>query len=402
MPTERALLIQLARLGDLVQSLPAYIGVQQRHPQAQVDLVCAEPLAPLARCFPAVGHVIPWDGAEWNRWAAAWSADRIDVMREAREQLTALFPDRYDVAYNLNQHSRAIALAHLCARQVEGPGQDGAVSEQRPAWAEYVREVARTRGANRVHLADAFCGLCGVRPPAAPPRLSVPHVALPGELSAVGNGDGPWVAIAVGAGDAERVSPYTVWREWISRFLSATPTGQVVLIGAGTECVSARAIQEQLSSLEQGRVWDATGKLSIVELAVCLARCQWVIGGDTGPLHLGAAVGVRAVGWYLARARVHETGPYGKGHMVWQIHQPTPAGATSLPHEWPIQESIDWIVNGMTPHDLAEWTVWRSHVDEWGACFVEAEQGMDSIRAAVRQRAEIWRVLSPALVEVAS
>ena len=45
-----------------------------------------------------------------------------------------------------------------------------------------------------------------------------------------------------------------------------------------------------------------------------------MIGSDTGPLHLGVACGARAIGWYFSRARVHETGPYGVGHYVWQ-HQ---------------------------------------------------------------------------------
>ena len=56
------------------------------------------------------------------------------------------------------------------------------------------------------------------------------------------------------------------------------------------------------------------------QLAHVFNRCQWVIGSDTGPLHLGVACGARAIGWYFSRARVHETGPYGVGHYVWQ-HQ---------------------------------------------------------------------------------
>ena len=63
-----------------------------------------------------------------------------------------------------------------------------------------------------------------------------------------------------------------------------------------------------------GRLWDATGRTTLSQLATTLKRCDWAVGADTGPLHLAAAVGTSAMGFYFSRARVHETGPYGQGH----------------------------------------------------------------------------------------
>ena len=60
--TERRLLIQLARLGDLVQSLPAFASLTSRDPQGPLDLLCPAPLADIARLFPDVGRVVPWNG----------------------------------------------------------------------------------------------------------------------------------------------------------------------------------------------------------------------------------------------------------------------------------------------------------------------------------------------------
>ncbi|NWF71974.1 MAG: hypothetical protein HXY51_02865, partial [Nitrospirae bacterium] len=48
----RALLIQLARLGDLVQSLPVIASLAARYPRWSLDLLCPGPLADLARLFP--------------------------------------------------------------------------------------------------------------------------------------------------------------------------------------------------------------------------------------------------------------------------------------------------------------------------------------------------------------
>jgi ADP-heptose:LPS heptosyltransferase len=59
----RALFIQLARLGDLIQSLPAIEAVRGRYPGRPLDLLCSAPLAALfkkASGAPGLinGHII--------------------------------------------------------------------------------------------------------------------------------------------------------------------------------------------------------------------------------------------------------------------------------------------------------------------------------------------------------
>jgi ADP-heptose:LPS heptosyltransferase len=56
---------------------------------------------------------------------------------------------------------------------------------------------------------------------------------------------------------------------------------------------------------------------SLVELAAVLARAKLFVGGDTGPLHLAAALGTPCVALFgssLAAA----CGPYGDGHIALQ------------------------------------------------------------------------------------
>lgn len=345
---------------------------------------------------PGVGHVLGWDGLRWRNWGCRWETDASAVQEEAGRYMGDLVPHRYDVAYNLNQHARAITAAHLCAACVQGPGLDGVLTSTLPPWATYLRTIAVERGENRVHLADAFCGLCGVRPPANPPQLTVLHTELPHDLAAVGERDGMWVAVVLGAGDRERVIPGSVWKEWIVEFLQSMATGQILLIGTGMEREVARAIQDDLTGLQLGRVWDATGRLSLRQLAICLQRCAWVLGADTGPLHLGAAVGARAMGWYVARARAHETGPYGSGHMVWQWQSVTGGPA---PHRrdyqlrpctqqaWPIRESVALLLSGTCEIGLEGWSLLRSHFDDWGTYYTAADENGSSISL---QRKDVW------------
>ena len=93
------------------------------------------------------------------------------------------------------------------------------------------------------------------------------------------------------------------------------------------------------------------------------------------------------MGFYFARARVHETGPYGDNHCAFQHH------GRGTPTEWPIRASIELMLNGavnQTAVGQAEWQLWRSRVDEWGASF----SGGDGLDRDASQREAVWRELS--------
>ena len=380
-------MIQLARLGDLVQSLPVITSLAAQYPHRSLDLLCAASLADLAHLFPKVEHVVKWNGAQWHAWAESFDGEfQSSRLREVEQYLAELTTDPYAMAYVLNHHPRAILAATLLATEVQGPNLRGPLDEALSPWASYLHHVAQTRGANRIHLSDTFCGLCGVTPPPVPPVLRLPSIVLPSDLAEIGTSAGQWIAVVVGAGDADRSIPIEVWREWISLLLAHESSCSVVLVGSERDQHAALAIQDGLSPMVAGRVWDATGRTTLPQLATVLKRCHWAVGADTGPLHLAAAVGTCAIGFYFSRARVHETGPYGEGHWVWQADCASPA-------MWPIQASVKMIRESSTilqQEPIAGWSLWQSYHDEWGAIFRRVDEN-DPVED---QRAAIWRQLS--------
>jgi len=394
---DRGLVIQLARLGDLVQSLPAIAALNAEAAVPALDLLCPAPFASMGSCVPGIGRVLAWEVERWRMWADRWSSAREETLTEIEAYLKMVIPKPYAAAFNLNQHSRSMLAATLLSRHVMGPGERGPLAKDLPPWAEYLRGVVRHRDRNRVHLADVFCGLCGVMPLGTAPHLHIPPTTLPVDLASIGATKGLWIAVIVGAGDMARCVPPEVWREWIRVFLDASRDGRVVLIGSEAECERGRAIQDGLSSLCLGRIWDATGRTTLMQTAALLSRCQWVIGSDTGPLHLGTAVGARAMGLYFARARVHETGPYGQGHWTCQAETSaydlqdselnTPPSARHVAR-WPIAASVRLIVDDQ-PKGCDGWTLWQSRLDHWGAYYVAEGTLQDS----GERREDVWRRL---------
>ena len=381
-------MIQLARLGDLVQSLPAIEAVRERDADRQLDLLCSSPLTPVLSRSHALHRLIPWDGTQWRAWADQWGNDPAATFRAVQTYLSSLGATGYDRVYNLNQHTRGMVLSHLFSSHHREGDQEMDPDQDPSPWVQYLRRVATERGDNRVHLADAWCGVCGVTPRGLAPQLDGQEVDLPEDLATIGDRKGLWIALVAGAGDSARCVSSAVWSSWIREFLTQSNDGQVVLVGSGLERETAQAILEATPTLLQGRVWDATGRTTLTQLMALLSRCQWVVGADTGPLHLATAVGSRALGFYFARARVHETGPYGEGHWVYQHATQTP------PANWPITESVELICAG-GQRSAPEWALWRSRLDRWGVFFDDGSVP----QTLAHHRAAVWQSLSPKLYE---
>ena len=387
-PEHRDLVMQMARLGDLVQTLPAIEALQEAYPERRLDVLCAAPLTGVLDAVRGIGRVIPWDGAQWRTWATHWQDNPAATLQGMQHYLASLGDTMYERVYPLNQHERSHLMTQLFLRQSSQEQEQDRVEARMRPWAQHLRHVAKERGANRVHLADAWCGMCGVLPRGQAPSCVPAAVELPEDLAGIGERRGLWVALATGAGEADRCATPAVWSQWIREFLSQTQDGQVVLIGSGTEREIAQAILDSVPTLLHGRVWDATGRTNISQLMRVLHQCHWIIGADTGPLHLGTLVGTRALGWYFSRARLHETGPYGEGHWVYQH------ATQAQPQRWPIMESIA-LVCGDQGRSATDWTLWGSRMDRWGAYFDDGS-GTEAIESS---RAEIWRACAPGLCE---
>lgn len=396
----RRLIVQLARLGDFLQSLPALSSLRERFPDTAFDLLCPLPLVALSELLPGIQQTIPWNGEDWHVFAMGSNGRLNQTVTQIVEYFSHFPSIPYSLAYNLNNHPRSILAAHLLSERVIGAGDQGPLSTSLPPWVAYLRQVAGDRETNRIHLADAFCGVCGVRPPMAVPSIQADNVDLPSNLARIMNDDSlERIGIVLGAGDADRRVPLATWRCLIEACMEHLPNALVLLIGGAGEREAGLALEDQLSSHCLSHTFNCVGRTTLPQLAHVFNRCSWVIGSDTGPLHLAVACGARAIGWYFSRARVHETGPYGMGHYVWQ-HQKRVMSKQmemrgwskdlGLPGSWPVMETIQLMLENQVDESLPDWKLWNSHRDEWGMFYTNGGKPDD----AVLLRKETWERLS--------
>lgn len=105
--------------------------------------------------------------------------------------------------------------------------------------------------------------------------------------------DRPWIAIHPGAGAVVKQWRPTAWAA-AANVLQKRYGARIIITGGPRE---TRLVQ-QVTVAMQGQALVLVGRTTLGQLAALLARCQLVIGPDSGPLHLAVAVGTPTVHLY--------------------------------------------------------------------------------------------------------
>ena len=272
---ERVLVVQTAFLGDLVLTQPLIGELARAFAPAPVDVLVRAPFAELARGFRGVGDVIPFDKRGGDRGLGG-------LLRQ-RARLRA---KRYSLVVSPHGSFRTGVL--LAAARI--PSRVGFAGG--PAAAFMTVRVPKTKGPYPERLRTLLLA-AGAGPGADDPVLDVPAAArasVDAKLAERG--------IAAGV-PIVGINPGSVWgtKRWIPEGWGALCVELVnrgfkpVIVGGKDDVPIAEAV---LASA-RGTAIDLSGKTSLLELAAVAARSTVFVSGDSGPMHVAAAVGTPVV-----------------------------------------------------------------------------------------------------------
>ena len=277
---QRILLLRLERIGDLLMTAAAIADVHAQAPGAEIDLVVGSWNAELARALPGVTHVETLDAA----WLAREGAG---VGLAALLRSAARWRRRhYDLAINFEPDIRSnLMLAVSGARRTAGfrSGGGGPVLDEA---ADY-----DTRG----HTVDNTRALVARVFGRAPSRLPQPLLIVPDRASHEAARRLPSRRPLVGL----HASGGRTIKQWeperfaeVAQRLIAERAATIVLTGSAADRNVVDPVRQRLPA---GSFVDLTGDLDLLTLAAIIARVDLFVTGDTGPMHVAAAVGTPVV-----------------------------------------------------------------------------------------------------------
>jgi heptosyltransferase-1 len=312
----RLLIVRLSAMGDVIHTLPAVHALRDAFPQAHIgwliderwaELLCAPGASRRGKrsaLRPLVDEVHTVNLKAWGR-----SPFSISTLQRAATVWNDIRNTRYDVAVDLQGAMRSALLARCSnARAVYG----AAEPRESPASLWYTRKVI-ARGQHVIEQNLSVAQAVGERGMGSPP----PDIScdLPRDPQAEKRVEqrlselrvSKFAILNPGAGWGAKRWPAERYGE-VARQLADQGVQSILNFGPGEEELARSA------EAASGAIAKAMS-CTISELIALTRRAQLFIGGDTGPLHLAAALRVPVVAIF-GPTDPARNGPYGTRSIV--------------------------------------------------------------------------------------
>jgi lipopolysaccharide heptosyltransferase I len=320
------LLVRLGAVGDVIRTLPLFRALRVEHPGARIGWAVEEPSAGLLEAVPGLDavHVLPrrsiarelrkpwtWPRA-WARWVAF------------RDALSAA---DYELVLDVHGTFKAACVARSAAGgRLLGFEAGGSKEGAHRLYDQALPYPGggTTRISRALLLGRAAGLLPETAPDGSPDGAPVDHgLHFPPEGAAEARGfmrglAQPVVVLfpfaSATAKGRRKLWPAAHWSELATRLASAGAS-VVVAWGSPREGDEAEAIARAA-----GGAATKAPATDLVQLAGLLEEASLLVTGDTGPMHLAAAVDTRCLALFGPSDPVINR-PHGPGHEV-LVHQP--------------------------------------------------------------------------------
>ncbi len=290
----------MARFGDLVQTKRLITTLCARD-NATVHLCVDTSLAELARLiYPSITiHSIAAHGTglSGNDVLQAMLVDN----RKAFAQLRSI---DFETIFNLNFSPLNFRIAALFdSERVEGyswhNGQEiiGLWPSMAMRWSDF-RRIG-------INLVDFWGGYC-------------PDMIAPDQVNPHATPKGNNVGVVLAGRESRRSLPVDVLAKVVATSAGSKKADKVFLLGGQSEAHFGQALIKQLPAAIQGKTQNLAGKTNWADLIDIVSNLNALLTPDTGTMHLAAHLGTPVTAFFLSSAWCFETGPYGKGHTVYQ------------------------------------------------------------------------------------
>jgi heptosyltransferase I len=308
----RLLVVRLSAMGDVIHTLPAVPSLREAFPEAHigwlieerwVELLCAPGAARRGPRSPARPLVDEFHAVNLKTWGK--SLFSLPTLQSVATVWNDVRDAHYDVAIDLQGAIRSAVLA----RWAGAPVVFGAAEpRESPASLWYTRKVVQTGRhviEQNLSVAEAFIGHTVKSAAVEFPRDARAEERIERQLE--GFGVQNFAILNPGAGWGAKRWPAERYGE-VARGLATLGLQSILNYGPGEEELVREA---EVASGGAARAISCT----ISELIALTRRARLFVGGDTGPLHLAAAMRVPVVGIY-GPTDPARNGPYGTQCIV--------------------------------------------------------------------------------------
>ena len=317
------LILNFARMGDIIEAMPLAAGLKKAYPQARVDMAIDIKFQGICRDEYPVDHLIPLDLSSFLQESMGTKCSLMDDYRHLGKLISPLQEVEYELIINF---SHTMASGYLAAL-LKGKDIRGLCFDRHRIplinhpWMQYFWTMLRNRDLNSFNLVDIHLMSADLLPEEFIPSFEItPQEDIVAQelLHQEGvNDQDLLIGIQPGANDeAKRWSASSFGT--LAAHLQEEHGARICLFGIESE----KSLGEEILKHVKKPLVNLIGRTTLSQLAALLKRCRMLITNDTGSMHLASAVGTQLIVITLGNAYSQESGPYSTGQIILQPDLP--------------------------------------------------------------------------------
>lgn len=290
---KRILAVRLSSLGDLVHTIPVVPALRSAFPDAQLDWLVDSRWSPLMKLVRGIDHVVT---------LRPFVSGYLQCVKEVRRA-------GYSCVIDFQGIYRSAGLAWLSGAE-RRIGRDRNSARERGA-ANFYTERVTPVGQHVAEMSMSLALRAGVQRPS---EMQFPIEVPAQEISQIreklrGQGAENYVVVSPGGGWKSKCWPAERFGALCAALWQRHGMRSVINLAPGEEQLGENVIAHSLGAT------PIVYCPALPELVALLSRALVVVGGDTGPLHLAAALGTRVVALF-GSTNAARNGPLPRGVVI--------------------------------------------------------------------------------------
>ncbi len=299
----KILVLQLARLGDILMTWPVLNGLRRQYPQAQIDILVRSRFASALDGLNAVDNIRLLPTEAILNPLIQEQADISASTNQLEEFIDSLRDENYTKIINFTYSNLSSWLvAEIAHESTDIVGYSRHADETLKIcddMSAYFYAQVGIEGANRVHVADIMAASAGVdfvEEDWNGPKDLASSISLPSEF----------IVLHIGASNLKKTLSAETWAHAIRALKNMGTPQKIVLIGGEAEKEIGQKIEELSHSKD---IINLAGLTTLQDLHSIIARAQLLVGADSAPIHIASLSDTPTLNISLDMVNFWETGP---------------------------------------------------------------------------------------------
>ena len=297
------LIVKLSAIGDVIHALPVSYALRQRYPDAHITWVVEPTALEIVKHNPCVDEVVVFYKKAFKTYSG-FKENFMPLYRRLHER-------RYDISLDLQGlfKSAAVVLTAGAKRKL------GCV-DMREGSGLISRPVKGAHSSGHIvdrNLDVAAALGCDTKKVVFPLENTAEETAFVKELLREHSilPQDKYIVFAVGTN-----WPNKCWQpKYFAALADILQQHSIKIVLAGFGTADEAKAQEIIKQSRHSSIANLVGKASLMQTAALMQKASAVIGGDTGNLHMAAALGVPAI-MLMGPTDPVRNGPYAQNHNV--------------------------------------------------------------------------------------